>query len=445
MGVGAIGIVRLSGAQACSIAGRIFEPAGGRKLANLPSHQVSYGRVHDHGAPVDEVLVLVMLAPRTYTREHVVEIHCHGGPASVRRVLELVLEQGARLARPGEFTRRAFENGRIDLSQAEAVLDVIQARTRAGLRAAQTRLSGQLGRRVFGLRAQLLEVAARLEASIDYPDEHLGDLLPDLLERSQITRQEIDSLLASAESGRLYRQGLSVALAGRPNVGKSSLFNRLIREARAIVTEEPGTTRDVLEETINLQGVPVRLLDAAGLRDAQGEPERHGIERAHKAIEQADLVLLVLDGSQSLHEDDLRIAALLEQRSAAWLPLANKSDLPSLLDTGALPRAGEAPLALSALTGDGIEALEKALVEQLFSGRLAPPEDALIASTREADCLNRTKQALDKFSAAVEAGVALEAAAIDLQDAMGALGELVGEIDTEEILEAIFGRFCIGK
>ena len=445
-GLGAIGIVRISGPQAPAIAARLFRAADGQSVEAMASHRLVLGRVHDDGRPLDEVLLAVMRAPRSYTRQDVVELHCHGGAAAVRAVLELALAAGARLAGPGEFTRRALLAGRIDLTQAEAVLDLIQARTRAGLRAAQARLAGRLGHRAAAVRRTVTAAAAELEAAIDFPDEQLEGLVAAARRRAAVARRQLAGLLAGADAGRLYRQGLAVAIAGRPNVGKSSLFNRLLREARAIVSDEPGTTRDVVAETIAIHGVPLRLSDSAGLRQANGEAERQGVERAERAMAEADLVLLVLDASQPLAAGDRAALASLRAAGAEWLAVANKADLPARLDPAVAGELlGEQPLAVSAKTGAGIEALEAALAERLLGPGLVPPEDALVASAREADCLRRCDAALERFAAAVDAGTPPEAAALDLRDAAAAIGELLGDIAHDELLDHIFSRFCIGK
>ncbi len=446
IGTGAIGIVRLSGSEAVRIAGQVFRAADGTAVDAIRSHSLKYGHVLDGERTVDEVLLAVMRAPATYTREDVVEVHCHGGSAALRAVLDLLLARGARLAGPGEFTRRAFVNGRIDLTQAGAVLEVIQSRTRAGLRAAAGRLQGKLGERVGAIREDLVQAGALLEASIDFPDDELPDLVPDLAARLDVARERIDNLLAGSESGMLYRHGVTVALAGKPNVGKSSLFNRLVREARAIVTEVPGTTRDVIEETINIEGVPVRLLDSAGLHAASDKPARIGVEYARRAIEQADLVLLVLDASQPLDEEDRQAVREVSQPGNPWICVLNKSDLSEGIDRARVEKlAGGQLVSTSATTGRGIADLERAVADSVFSDRLVPPEDALVASAREAECLKRARTAIDAFTAALQRGIDLEVAAIDLRDAMNALGEVTGEITTEDLLDRIFGQFCIGK
>ena len=443
VGLGAIGIVRISGPDAIRLADELFQAADGHKVFDQPSHTLRYGKIVASGHIIDEALLILMRAPASYTREDVVELHCHGGPASVRAVLEAVSNRGVALAEPGEFTKRAFLNGRIDLTQAEAVMEVLQARTRAGLLQASRRLQGALGDRVRRLKTQLTEVAALVEASIDFPDDELEDLSDRIVSNAQEVLQQLEQLVQSASSGQLYRHGIQVVLAGRPNVGKSSLFNRLLRQARAIVTDEPGTTRDLIEQTINIQGVPVSLVDSAGLRKAQGKPEQMGVQFTKKAIARSDLVLLVVDRSQPLTAEDRRIAQDISAQGLCCLVVLNKSDLDCAF--GSCDLAPGKPIPTSAQTGEGIESLERAIAELAFGGQLVPPQEALVASAREEDCLRRSRTALDSFRQAVLAGVSLEATALDLHSALATLGELTGEVTTEDLLDVIFGQFCIGK
>ncbi|MBI2906959.1 MAG: tRNA uridine-5-carboxymethylaminomethyl(34) synthesis GTPase MnmE [Chloroflexi bacterium] len=433
IGQGGIGIVRLSGPEAKAIGQGIFDrPLADRRLV--------YGRVVDpaSGEVVDEVLGTYMAAPRTYTREDVVEINCHGGPLSLQRVVELALRQGARLANPGEFTLRAFLNGRIDLAQAEAVLDVIQAKTAASLRVAAGGLAGRLSAPVKDLRARLMDALAYLTARIDFPEDEVEevDIAPGLEE----AKESLAHLLATADAGMVYRQGVRTAIVGRPNVGKSSLLNRLLRESRAIVTPVPGTTRDTLEEVVNLQGVPFVLVDTAGIAHTEDQVEQLGVERSRRAIEQADFVLFVVDASEPLTSADEEICRLLPEKSV--LVAANKCDLP--------PRAVLSGLVwpvlrISALTGAGLAELETEMVGKALGGAVEASDAALVANPRHKDALERALLHLDAALAGLRSGLADDFITIDLTAALNSLGEITGETVTEELLETIFSRFCIGK
>ena len=455
IGEGGIGIVRMTGPLAADILSRIFCP--GRKrpgtsgerqgespypLSLIPYH-LHYGHVVDPQSEetVDEVLVSYMPAPRTYTCEDVVEINCHGGVVPLRRVLELTLRHGARLAQPGEMTLRAFLNGRIDLAQAEAVLDIVQAKTEASLRVAVEQLGGRLSNEIRVMRAFLMDVLAYLEATIDFEEDEIPfqDIGPSL--REAIER--LEKLLANADRGIIYRQGVRTAIVGRPNVGKSSLLNALLRTSRAIVTPIPGTTRDTLEETVNLKGIPLVLVDTAGITAKTDDAiEKLGIERSRAALAQADLALLVIDGSEPLQSADSEIADLVGDKPA--IVVINKVDLTQRAESdGLLPQADR--VSLSALTGQGLEKLEEAIVETVFSGRVMTADEPLVSSSRHKDLL---AQALDHLKAAEgshDKGIAADFVAIDLTAAVDALGEITGETATEDLLETIFAKFCIGK
>jgi len=444
-GESAIGIVRLSGATALAVADRIFRPRRGRPLRDRRSHTVTYGWVTTPaGERVDEALALVMRGPHSYTGEDVVELQCHGGQLAVRRVLEQALQAGARLAEPGEFTRRAFLNGRMDLSQAEAVIDLIRAKTDRAMAAAVAHLGGSLRERVSAVRERLLEMMAHLEADIDFPELEL-----EVQTREEVSAgcaaalAEVERLLGGARAGRILREGLRVVLAGRPNVGKSSLLNRLVRENRAIVTAVPGTTRDVIAEWVNLGGVPVQLSDTAGIRPTDDPVERIGVQRTREALRQAHLVLVVIDcGAGLLPEDEEWIAEL--PPGAARIGVANKIDLnpgfPLEQLAGAL---GGAPVvAVSAEQGTGIGELEMAIARE--AGALDASEELLV-NARQADAIGRAAAHLRDAQQTLAAGFGDELVAIDLRAAWMALGEVTGDTADEVLLDEIFGRFCIGK
>ncbi len=438
VGSGGIGIVRLSGPEARSILERVFRPT--RPLLPL---QLTYGHIVDPQGTqvVDEVLAAYMPAPRTYTRQDVVEIDCHGGPVPLRRVLDLCLAHGARPAGPGEFTLRAFLNGRIDLAQAEAVADVVAAKTEAGLRMAVTQLDGKLSDRLQAIRTRLLDALAWIEASIDFEQDEVPAYEIDAdLEAAQ---EALVQLLCGAERGVVYREGIRTAIVGQPNVGKSSLLNALLRADRAIVTPLPGTTRDTLEETLNLHGIPLVLVDTAGIRaDTRDMAEDMGVARSRAALGQADLALLVVDANRPVDEGDREIATTIVDKPA--IVVLNKTDLPVCADVdGLLP--GAPTVDVSALTGVGMADLEGAIEELVFGGRVVAAEVALVGSSRHRDLLRRAQAGVEAAIEARTNGLPLDLSSIGLREAVQALGEITGESVSETLLETIFSRFCIGK
>ena len=447
LGEGGIGIVKLSGPRAVDILHSLFTPgARSSALPHFPPRQLRWGYICDpqDGSIVDEVLAVVMPAPHSYTRQDVVEIQSHGGILPVRRILELALRCGARLAEPGEMTLRAFLNGRIDLAQAEAVRDIVQARTEAALRVAAAQLGGQLSARVRPTRAQLLNVLAYLEASIDFVEDEIPpyDIIPPL----RSAAEELSELLATADRGMIYRYGVRAAIVGRPNVGKSSLLNALLRGERAIVTPIPGTTRDTLEEAINLQGVPLILVDTAGIRaHPQDEVERLGVERSRAALRQADLALLVVDGSCPPEAADFEIAALIGEQPA--LVVVNKCDLPAPTEADAvlsiLPSAPH--VRISALTGEGIDELEAAILEKVLGGQVLTSDMPLVSSARHKAALSHAREHVLAAIEGHDKGLSADLVAIDVREAVDALGEITGETATADLLETIFSQFCIGK
>ena len=441
IGEGGVGLIRLSGPQAIDIARVLF--AGVRSEPNWASHRLYYGHIvePDTRAVVDEVMVSVMKAPRSYTREDVIEIGCHGGPVPLQTVLGLCLRHGARLAEPGEFTLRAFLNGRLDLSQAEAVLDIIHARTEAGLRAAVGQLEGRLSSRVRAIRQELMGALAYLTATIDFTEQEIPpqDIGPGLVS----LRDSLLDLLGEAENGIIFRQGVRVAIIGRPNVGKSSLFNALLRANRAIVTPIPGTTRDTVEEILNLRGVPVVLVDTAGFNDQTEDlVERLGVERSRAALNQADLILWVIDGSQSLSDTERALAGLLNGRPAVIV--VNKVDLPGRADLGELSTAAP-PVPLSALTGAGLADLEEAMLRLILGGKVISADGPLVSNPRHEQALQRALDHVQAALCAYQQGWPTDAVTIDLTLGGEALGEITGETVSDDLLQTIFSQFCIGK
>ncbi len=442
-GEGAIGIVRLSGPQSIDVTHQIFVPSGDHDI-RASKRRVFHGEIREKGAPVDEVLVHITRAPHSYTREDVVEINCHGGAAPLQAVLELILAQGVRLAEAGEFTKRAFLNGRIDLVQAEAVIDRIRAQTRAGLQAAHAAAGGVLSKQLHTMRETLVEALARIEAAVDFPEEDLPELIDAALrETIEMARTNMENLLKTADAGRLYREGASVTIAGQPNVGKSSLFNALLRDARAIVTAQPGTTRDLIEEVITIEGIPVRLTDTAGLRNTHDEVEKIGVEIAKNALKSAAVVLLVIDAASPDSPHDRELVEELKELGVPALLVTNKIDLSPNPEVPVWASSFREVCAVSAITGQGLHELEAALGRLLLGDGAVTPDRGLITRVHQRDSLRRAEEALGRLLDNFDASP--EFLSIDLRDALAALGEITGETTPEEILDRIFASFCIGK
>lgn len=463
-GYGGIGIIRISGPDAFALVlPLVRQPGGNTDLP--PSHLLTYGHVivPQTQEMLDETLVAFMRAPHTYTREDVVEIQGHGGPLILQRILRLVLEQGARMANPGEFTLRAFLNGRLDLAQAEAVMDLINSQTEVGQRLALQQLRGRISEQVQHARHALLGVIARIEASIDFPEEDVPT--PQSAELAPLIRtaqQQVNTLLAGSERGRLYRQGLRTAIIGRPNVGKSSLLNALLRSERAIVTPIAGTTRDTVEEVANLRGIPLHLIDTAGITPPAptSDPvEQIGVERSRAAAESADLILLVFDGASPLSEQDQRVSQELwamgfsgnnhdsETKSRPVIVVINKADCYQQIEVDQLKRMWPSTpyVNTSTLTSAGLPELEEAIVALVLAGKTIQSEGALVTSARHQESLRRAAAHMQASFLPLQQGLPLDFASIDLRAAYDALGEVTGEIASEDLLDRIFSEFCIGK
>jgi len=443
LGEGGIGIIRISGDRAASIAAGLFR---GKTDGGFQSHRFYYGALVDpaDGRMVDEAMVVLMRAPRSYTQEDVVEIHCHGGWLVVQKVLDLVLRQGARLADPGEFTRRAFLNGRIDLVQAEAVIDVIRGKTDAALALAQHQREGLLSQRINFVREQVLEALALTEAYLDFPEDEVGESdserIVSLVRQAQ---QQLEGLLDGFDEGKVLREGVAVIIAGTTNVGKSSLLNTLLREKRAIVTSIPGTTRDIIEEVVNIRGLPVRMLDTAGIRDSDDMVEQEGVRRTLEKLATADLVLFLLDGSRPFGDEDEAILQEMDGRRA--IVVVNKTDLPRVL---AVPPAlaDRRVVEISARTGEGIDLLRSAIFDAFLSGTAVDNREYVALShARHRDVLARGREALDDFLAARARGAVSELLAVHLREALRSIGEVTGETTSDDVLDLIFSRFCVGK
>lgn len=441
-GEGGIGIVRISGPAATHCLAGVF--TGAVPVSAMASHRLYRGRLQSaDGRLVDEILAVVMRGPHSYTGEDVVELHCHGGNQVLRAVLDLLLTSGARLAEPGEFTLRAFLNGRLDLAQAEAVIDVIRARSERACRVALGQLEGRLSTLIHGFSDQLKSLLALFEAHIDFPDDEVGQLDKQAA-GVQVERlaREMDALAASFDAGRVLREGANILILGRPNVGKSSLLNALLGEERAIVTEFAGTTRDTIEEPLVLGGIPLRLVDTAGVRETDDPIEQAGVRRARAKVSAADLVLLVVDGAAGLTAEDERAMALCDPRNT--LVVVNKCDLTSGVDNIQVVGFVNV-LPVSAKSGAGLDALRSAIAEQLAGGVSGDAEDVVVTERRHREALLLARAALGRLRAQLVAAVPLECLAVELREALAALGQITGETTPDEILEQIFGRFCIGK
>ncbi len=446
-GESGIGIVRISGPSAEPIARKLFKPK--KNQPYFISHYFHFGEIIDNqsGNPVDEVLIVLMKSPKTYTREDIVEIHCHGGYFILKKVLELVLREGARLAEPGEFTKKAFLRGRIDLTQAEAVIDLIRAKTQASLEIATQQLRGALHREMEEFRSRLIDSLALIEAQIDFPEEEIEPIAFNQMRKGwRGMLRQLEEWIDSYEEGRIFREGISCAIVGKTNVGKSSLLNVLLREERAIVTPIPGTTRDVIEEVVNIQGIPVRLMDTAGLRKPTDSVEWEGVRRAKERAADADFVLLMLDGSRVLDGDDREIFE--EINGKRKVVVINKRDLPQEIShqevAKLFPR--DRMISISALKNDGIEDLKKVIYASLVHRDIrATPEHLVVANIRHKGALAQVRNNLSNAIKGLDDGASLEFIALEIRSALEALGDLVGETATEEVLDRIFEKFCIGK
>jgi len=449
LGEGGLAVVRVSGARALAVADKSFRPAGKSSLkpTAAPTHTIQYGQIIRGGKVIDEVLLAVLRAPRTFTREDTVEISCHGGILPAKLVLDTLLDNGARLAEPGEFTRRAFLNGRIDLAQAEAVADLIHSRTELALAAANEQLAGKLSQRINRLRDDLMHTLAHVEAHIDFPDEDIApDTKAQLLKRLEDGVAFMDELLRTANEGQILRRGIRAAIVGRPNAGKSSLLNQLLGRERAIVSHIPGTTRDTIEETANIRGLPVVFIDTAGLREARDEIEQEGIRRSRESLASAEFILHVLDASEPMTKADENYFAGFAGKKRIFV--RNKIDLPVKLQPLVSRPSSLVPSSIvdvCCLSGQGIEALKDAIKELVWSGEIKAEMLQVMINSRHQDALNRARSAAQMTIDALRGSATLELVAMDLRFAVNAVGEIVGKTATEDLLDSIFSQFCIGK
>lgn len=443
-GEGGIGIVRISGNNALDILEKIFKPKSGKAIKGLRNYSINYGHIFDGKTLVDEVLVSIMKAPNTYTREDIVEINCHGGFVITEKVLEVILKNGARIAEIGEFTRRAFLNGRIDLTQAEAVIDLIHGKTEKSVSLSLNQLRGDLKEQIEHLKKLVLDVAAHINVVLDYPEEGIDDPLPEhLVENLQEVLDTTDRLIKSYDKGKMIKEGIKTAIVGKPNVGKSSILNSVLKEERAIVTHVAGTTRDVIEEVVNLKGIPLVLVDTAGIRKTDDLVENIGVEKSKKLIESADLILFVVDGSRPLDEEDMKIHEAIKAEKV--IGILNKIDIKEDINLSPLTKISKW-LEISAIKNQGIDEMEEEIYRHIIDENIEDSSQKItITNVRHKSALEKTKQSIENIFETIESGLPMDLMAVDIKGALDSLSEVTGEISSEDLLDHIFSNFCVGK
>lgn len=448
-GEGSIGIIRITGNDSISIGQKIFRPKKNKDWFIKDNYKLVYGHIVDpeSNEVVDEVILSIMRGPKSFTAEDVIEISCHGGIVPLTRVLKLVLKQGARLAEAGEFSKRAFINGRLDLAQAESIIDLIRSKTETGAKIAMSQLGGKLSKEVKILQNNVLGLMAQIEAIIDFPEDDIPEsTLEEMTSQVSALLSDIKVLLEGAESGRIYREGLHTIIVGKPNVGKSSLLNALLREQRAIVTDIPGTTRDVIEEVLNIRGVPLKIMDTAGLRETQDLVEKIGVERTKEFLDRADLILLVVDAAAGISEEDLSVIELIKGKIN--IVLINKIDLAiENISTEKMSylTGGSPVLEISAKNDIGLEKLEQEILNLVLEGKVTATEDILVSNTRHKDALEKSAFHLGEVIYGIKAGIPPDLVSIDLKSSWELLGEITGNNVSEDLIDRIFADFCIGK
>ncbi|MBE6058749.1 MAG: tRNA uridine-5-carboxymethylaminomethyl(34) synthesis GTPase MnmE [Clostridium sulfidigenes] len=445
IGEGGIAIVRISGDKAKDVVEKIFQAKNGQSIKDMKSYTMKYGYIIDeNNNHIDEVIVSFMKGPRSFTAEDTIEINCHGGVVATNKVLEQVIKQGVRIAEPGEFTKRAFLNGRIDLSQAEAVIDIINAKTDLSMKSALMQSEGLISKEIRGLREKLLSTIAHIEATVDYPEDDLEEVTSEMAIRDlDIIKKEIKEFIETAEEGKILREGLSTVIVGKPNVGKSSLLNALTKENRAIVTDIPGTTRDVIEEYINISGIPIKIIDTAGIRETDDVVEKIGVERSRAKINDADLIILILDSSNELTEEDKEIINHISNKK--YMILLNKSDLNSKITEKDLENINCTNIySISAKTGEGIDEVRTAIKDMFFKGEIST-NNVIITNTRHKEALLRAYECIESAINTLNYTFAIDLASIDIRNAWTFLGEITGDSLEENIIDKIFKDFCLGK
>lgn len=446
IGEGAIAIVRLSGPKAIPVTAGLFQ---GKNLLDVDSHTIHYGKIIDPATNdvAEEVMVSVMRAPKTFTREDIVEINCHGGMVAVNRVLEIILGEGVRIAEPGEFTKRAFLHGRIDLSQAEAVMDLIRSKTDKAMSVALKQMDGRLSALIGRLRQELLETVAHVEVNIDYPEyDDVEEMSNEMMRsKSKEVHAEIEELLQVAKQGKILREGLGTAIIGRPNVGKSSLMNTLVQENKAIVTEVPGTTRDTIEEYVNVRGVPLRLVDTAGIRETEDIVEKIGVERSRKVLKESDLILFVLNYNEELTIEDEKLFAAVQ--GLDYIVIINKSDLEPKLDMNKVNELadGKPVISTSLIKEEGVDEMESAIAKTFFAGELDAGDLTYVSNIRHIQLLKQAKQALEDAMVSLDMNMPLDIVQIDVTRTWEFLGEIIGDTASDSLIDQLFSQFCLGK
>lgn len=445
-GEGGIGIIRISGPKSLEVAEEIFFSISGKKISEYPARTLIFGNIKDGDKKIDEVLVAYMKGPNSYTAEDVIEINCHGGFISVKRILELVLSKDVRLAEAGEFTKRAFLNGRIDLSQAEAVIDVINAKTDKAHEVAENQLDGSLSNRIREFREKVTELLAQVEVAIDYPEEDIEFIAYTTLEeKTRELNKDIKKLYETSESGKIFREGLKTVIVGKPNVGKSSLLNSILGENRAIVTDIPGTTRDVIEEFVNIKGIPLKIVDTAGIRETDDVVEKIGVEKSMASFDTADLIIMVVDSSSELSEEDREILEKVQGKET--ILLLNKTDLPQVIDEEEVKKYvnEENIIKISALHNEGIENVHDRIEAMVYKGDIKSSSNVIITNSRHKDALYRAMKSAEDAMRAIEDRMPLDFVEVDLKNIWDYLGYINGDTVSEDLLDNIFHNFCIGK
>jgi len=445
IGEGGISIIRVSGDKSIDIVDSIFLGKNNRKIHDIKSYTMRYGHIIDkNGSRLDEVIISYMKGPKSFTAEDTIEINCHGGVIGTNRILQEVVRAGARMAEPGEFTKRAFLNGRIDLSQAEAVMDIIRAKTELSMKSALMQSEGSISREIKAIRNKLLSVIAHIEVTVDYPEEDIEEVTAAEVS-GDVTKiiGEIDILLSTADEGKILREGLSTVIVGKPNVGKSSLLNALVKEKRAIVTDVPGTTRDAIEEYISIEGIPIKIVDTAGIRETEDIVEKIGVEKSKEKIDEADLVILILDSSNKLSLEDREIIEYIKEKK--YIVLLNKSDLGGKIEMDELKNLKSKYITkISVKTGEGLNYVKEHIKDLFFKGEIKT-EGVFVTNNRHKQSLIRAKENLESSLNALEYTSAIDLASIDIRNAWANLGEITGEALEEDIIHKIFSEFCLGK
>ncbi len=447
VGESAIGIIRLSGEDSISIVSDIFESKSNKKLTEFFNRELAYGHIVNQGKVIDEVLVAFMQAPKTYTKEDIVEINCHGGVIPMNQILKLVVQRGARMAEPGEFTKRAFLNGRLDLSQAEAVMDLVSAKTPKGFDVAYNQLEGQLSKRVKELRQLIMTIMAKIEVGIDYPEEDIEDVTYDeIIAYLNEVQNMASHIIKNAETGKVLREGLNTVIVGKPNVGKSSLMNALLKESRAIVTDIPGTTRDIIEEHIHIKGIPLKIVDTAGIRETEDVIEKMGVMRSKAYFNKADLIILVLNAAETVSDDDIQIMDLIKDKNS--IVLINKTDLPQMIDMDVINKhISDKIIIKTSITLDhGLEELEDRIVEMVYGGQVKTTDESpIISNVRHITALEKALVQVNDALISAKNHMPYDFIEVDIKNIYESLGEILGETIETDVISKIFSQFCIGK